>query len=362
MLKKIVLSFLLVFLSFNVSFAASVEALGESKIVNDDIPSAKNIAISRAKWNALEQVSGVKVKLDTIISNAELIDEAVKSEVSAVVKSFKIIDEGKDGDTYWVAIKADIVPDTAKNLISNFSQNTSIAVIIPATLQDGEVMSNNPFASEVIKNLSNNGFQVIDILSEKNISKVVADALKSNNFDKLKEIAYTYMANTFLIGNVNVLSKGNNIGYAKVDFSITSGELSWKLITKKDNSMVILDSGSMASRGQGATDKDAAYSALRNMAKNSAIKLSSQVSEKLLGDNEKVVLITLKGDRNIRYLKELKDDVKNIPFVLDIKEQGISAVSINYPENTYYLATFLTRNNKYRVVKIEKNELIIERR
>ncbi len=361
-MKKIIFVFAFIFGIINNSYSALVEATGEAEITANDVTAAKNIAISRAKWAALEKVSEVKIKLDTIISNAELIDEGIKTELSGVIKSYKITDEGRKDNIYWVSINADIEEDNAKDLINDFSKNTSIAIVIPPILSNGNTVDTAIFNSEVVKKLVDNGFQVIDILQEKNINADVNNAIKNNNYDKLKSLTSKYMVNTFLIGNINVVSKGKNVGYANIDFSIVTGDLTWKLLYKKDNSMVVIDSGSSSARGQGATEIDAINNLLRNMSKNNAVKLSSIVSEKILGVNEKKVIVTIKNDKNLRYLKELKEDLRNIPFILNIEDNGLNSVVVNYPEKTYHLALFLAKNNKYRLIKIEDNELIIERR
>lgn len=50
---------------------------GDAAISGSDIPSAKAEAISKAKWNTIEQVSGVKIKAQTVVQNFSLVDDAV---------------------------------------------------------------------------------------------------------------------------------------------------------------------------------------------------------------------------------------------------------------------------------------------
>ncbi|MBQ3034077.1 MAG: flagellar assembly protein T N-terminal domain-containing protein [Deferribacterales bacterium] len=362
MFKKIFVVFCLLFIS-SVASAEVVEALGEAEIVGNDIPSAKNMAISRAKFAALEQVSPTKINLDTIIVNAELADEAAKSELSAVVKNFKITDEGKDGNIHWVTIKAEIVPDDAMKVFNEFSKVTSIAVVIPAELVNGEILSEHPFSEAVKGELIEKGFDVADIpLDSKNAGIIANDVLKNNYNNLSKEISSDYMTSAVLVGKIKVVSKGNDVGYTKVNFSIVNGELTWRLIGDKNGKKTVIASGSATGRGMGATDEDAAYNLFKSMSKNASVKVVSAVSEKILGENAKTIRVALKGESNIRYFKELRDDVKNIPFVLNVKEQGINAVFVDYPEKTYYLASFLSNTGKYRVSRMDDSEIIVERR
>lgn len=362
MFRKIIIILCSIFIS-STSFAITVEALGEAEIIGNDLPSAKNMAISRAKWSALEQASSVKISLDTIISNSELADEAVKSELSAVVKNFKITDEGKDGNIYWVSIKAEIIPDDANNIINSFSKNTSIAVMISVQLPNGEILEEHPFSEAIVMDLIEQGFDVTNIYSDiQQARESINNALKSNEYDFLNEISSKYLTSAFLIGKIKVLSKGKDIGYTNVNFSIVSGELNWRLIGNKDGIKTVIASGSLTGRGQGASDDDAVYNLLKNMSKTSSVKIISAVSQKILGVNAKTIRVVLKGDNNIRYFKELRDDIKNIPFVLGVKEIGINAVNVNYPEKTYYLASFLSKGGKYKVFRVDDDEIVLERR
>ena len=82
----------------------------------------------------------------------------------------------------------------------------------------------------------------------------------------------------------------------------------------------------------------------------------------MLGDNYKSIRIVLTGANTlIDYLADLKNDLKNIPFVLQVKEQDDSSLIVDYPDKSYYLAVFLEKDNKYKVTKLSYNELIIRK-
>ena len=77
---------LLFVLTAGTVFAVEIETVGEAVIVKDDKASAKAMALSRAKWTAVETVSPAKIKIDTIINNAELADEAVKNLLNGTLE------------------------------------------------------------------------------------------------------------------------------------------------------------------------------------------------------------------------------------------------------------------------------------
>lgn len=362
MIKHLATLVFILAVSVNLANAVTVESLGEAEIISDDTASARTLAVSRAKWSALEKVSGVKVKIDTIMTDASLADEAVKTSLSGTIKSFDILDEGKDGKIFWVSIKADIILDEAKKTLNAMAKNTAIAVFIRSVSVDGKVDYGSQFASSVEKELIDKGFEVSGTALRSPADIAIIDkALETENYELLKELTYKTMSSAFLIGTLKAESLGNDIGYTKIDFSIVNGKFDWKLVGEKDGKKVLLSSGNVAGRGQGAVATAAENNLSMNMAKNSAIKVVSDVSQKILGENAKVIKLTMLGDTNVKNFRELRDDVKNIPFVLDVKEMSLKDLAVNYPEKTYYLASFLQRNNKYRVVKMDDAEIIIER-
>ena len=94
-MRKIVYGLILTLLFAFAAHAAAVtvSAVGEADIVNGDKSAAKIQATARAKWAALEDASGIRVKAETIVQNAVLVDEAVKNEVSSVIQSYKVTGE-----------------------------------------------------------------------------------------------------------------------------------------------------------------------------------------------------------------------------------------------------------------------------
>ncbi len=356
--------FLLCFIMFaGTVFAVEIEAEGEAVIVNDDTASAKTIALSRAKWAAIESVSPAKIKIDTIINNSELADEAVKTELSATIKYFTVINEKVKDDKYVVKIKANVIPEKAESIIDGLSSDTSICVMIAGELPgDNTLYFDQALSTAVIEQLNEKGFSVklIDYSNIKNndYNKVFANPAYSN----IKNIVKNADCRNILLGKLSITDMGSNVGYGRVSFKLIAGDLNYKLISAQNNNIKILKSGFFSGRSQGATLNAAALNIYKSMANNTAVKLVSQVSETVLGNNYKSIRIVLSGGYSaIDDINELKDDLKNIPFVLQVKEQDDKSVIVDYPDKAYYLGVFLERDNKYKVIKLSDNELIIRK-
>ncbi len=356
--------FLLLFIFFDGTiFAIEIEAVGETVIINNDTASAKTIALSRAKWTAIETVSPTKIKVDTIINNTEIADEAVKTELSATVKSYDILDEVIKDNKYIIKIRANVIPEMVEGIINGLSSDTSICVMIAGIMPHSSILSfDQAFSSAVIMQLKEKGFSINLIDYSKITVNTFNSAFNNTTYNSIYQLLKNTSCRNILIGKLSILDMGSNVGYGTVSFKIVSGELNWKLLEKYNNTIKIKNSGFFSSKAQGATINDATINIYKNMANNTAIKLVSQVAEKVLGDNYKSIRVVLTGiNTSIDDLKSLKNDLANIPFVLQVKEQNDNSLIIDYPDKSYYLAVFLERNNKYKVIKLSDNELIIRK-
>ncbi len=359
---KRIITLLFICFIFNAAFAApvTVEVLGEAQIVRNDLASAKIQAESRARWAAMEEAAQVKVSVDSVIHNAQMLDELVKSEVKGSVTKFQIMDEGKDGDSYWVQAKVTVEPDKAQDIINGLSMNTKIVVYLPQIMADGSVTESHPFSEQVVSDLIDKGFEVTDLALEDDpeLSEAILKAVHKNDMATVRSLASKYMAAYTLVGRVKVVDKGQNVGYTKITFSIVDGEVDYRLIGSKSGSKSILASGTMSNRGQGATPEAAAYSMSKNLAKKNSSQLVSKVSTTILGDNKKSVRVVLVGNRDVRDFQEFRDTIKNIAWVLNVKETGVDTLIIDYPEKILYLATTIGTKG-YKVKNFTDTEVTV---
>jgi hypothetical protein len=367
MYKKLITTIFILFISVIANAEEKVvEGVGEALILNNDIGAAKNQAIVRAKWDALEKATSVQVKVETIVQNAMLVDEAIKSEVSGTITDYSIVDEGKDGDTYWVKIRAKVKPDGAIKAVSQFAKNTSIAVLLPVVFPDGKVLESSPLSEKLTSELLAQNYEVVDIAahgSPYNINEL-NDAMKSDNYLLLRNVAYRFLSGVVLVGKVETIAsakEGKNIGYGiNIPFNIVNGKLTYKLIGDKDGNKILLDSGYVSARGQGATVEDATYNMLENLANEVSTNIVSKVSEKIRGNYSKKIEVVLAGNSNVDRLMQLKNDIQYIAWVLNVEEKGVDKLVVDYPEKPIYLANALEQKRIYFVKKIEGQKIILE--
>lgn len=350
----------ILFLMYNgIVFASSVTAEGEALIENNDNESARSIALLRAKWSAVESVSPAKVKIESIINNSKIIDEAIKTELTATISSYDIIEEKIVDNKYIVKINANVIENNADNNDSGLPNDDALCVIIGGVMPNGSINYNNNFTLEAINLFKEQGINVAEV-NYNGISRTIfLNAVKHSKYDGIINITNKYKCENILLGSLSILDKGNNTGYGSFNINIAGGDLSWKLI---DNNKKLLKTGFFNGRGQGATLEDAALSVYNTMAKNTAVKVVSQVLEVLSGIDKKSIRVVLTGaNTSLDDFNELRDDLKNIPFVLNVRELNQTSLSVNYPDKALYLGIFLEKDSKYKVTKLSDNEIIIRK-
>ena len=343
-----------------VAAPVTVNSYGEAQIVNNDLASAKIQAQSRARWAAMEEAAQVKVSVASVVHNAELLDESIKSEIGGSVKAFKVLDEGRDGDIYWVQASVTVEPANAAETIAGLAKNTTIAVYFPMFNPDGTLEENHPFSEKLVMDLMEKGFEVVDLsMAEGDYSKALYEAALKNDMNQVRALASKYMAGYVLTGRVRVVDKGNNVGYAKATFSIVDGEVDYRVIGDKDGKRTVVANGTATGRGQGATLTAAAYALSKNLASRNSAQIASNVSTKLMGDNKKTVRVVLVGNTDIRAFNAFRDEVRNISWVLNVREQGTDTLLVDYPEKTLYLATILNTKGGYVVRSFTDTEVLV---
>lgn len=363
-MRKLILG--LIILMFSVSaFAATVtvSAVGEADILNGDKSSAKLQATARAKWAAMEEASGVRVKSETIVQNAVLVDEAIKNEVTGVVRSYKVTGEEEDGQIYRIMISAVIAPEKAREAMGTIAMNTSVAVMIPVVFPDKHVEETNVLTETVINELTSNQLEVVDIADADGTKTAELDkAMRTNNYMAMRAIASKYLSGTILIGKVDTVAtakEGTDIGYGvSIPFNVVTGRLTYRLLTQQGSGTKILASDFLSARGMGATLEDATHQMMDNMSREVSTKLVSTVLEKIKGANSKSISVQMVGKTSIEDLMDLKQMLSYTAWVLEVDDNGVDTLKVKYPEKALYLATAISSKPNYKIVKL--NDYLIQ--
>lgn len=348
----------------------NVEAEGEAVIVKNDVPSAKQEAIARAKWTAIEQVVGVQIKAESFVQNMTLVDDAIKTQVAGVVKKFKVLDKEKQEDIYWVKIRAWVEPTKAKEAVSALALNNSIAVFIPARKpradrRRDEYDETNIFSETLIEELTNQDYKVIDVApTHVEDAAVIERAAQGGRTLTMRSLMYKFLSNILIIGKIDYAistRKGENIGYGKMPFNHVTVRLTYRMVAKnnKTGNIEILTAGTERGKGLAINVEDAAAKGLEDITERLVPKILDKVSRFIQG-NVKKIRVKIAGVKDLDTNMEIKDIFQNIIWVTNVKEKGMGEFVVSYPENTLYLANSIKQKGNFKIIKFSPYSITLE--
>jgi hypothetical protein len=164
------------------------------------------------------------------------------------------------------------------------------------------------------------------------------------------------MAGSVLVGRVQITDLGQNTGYGTTTLRSVDANVDYRLIGEREGVRTIITTGTAMSRSQGATMEQAITHAVRSLANRDSQQIASRVSSELLGANNRTVRVVLIGNTNVQAMRDFRDMVRNISWVLNVTEVDVSTLTLTYPERTLFLATIIEKNG-YRVDNFTDTEI-----
>lgn len=341
-----------------------VDSEGEAAIQNGDIPSAKAEAISRAKWNAIENTAGVEIKSKSVVQNFSLIDDAVLKKSRGVITSFNIKKEFKSNNTYKVIANVCVEDSNLSSIFDSLMLNRSVAVYIPARkpqLKNWEFTNSysekrytdqyeeaSVFSEILIGKLVDGGMIVTDVIGD-NIEKAedIERYMKSESHISVKSLMYKTLSNILIVGKVDYTiptGKGEDIGYTRMPFFNVSARLTYRVVSKDPISgkIIILAAGTEEAKGIAQEIVSATEKAQENLANKAANTIISKLSKYIEGISRQVE-VKVVNIKDIGANFDIKDVIQNISWVSSVEEKGIGTFIVKYQENPIYLANSLSQ-------------------
>jgi hypothetical protein len=371
--------FLIIMYSSSAVAATCIDAEGEAVITNNDVPSAKAEAIARAKWAAVENVSGVAVKSQTVVQNMMLVDEAISREIKGVISGYRVLNVDKRAESVAVKINACVEPAMAQRALKSLALNSGIAVLIPirkprtvnesVEVRDSrrnrierrsaeigfEHEESNIFSTNLIEKLTDHGYTVVDVAPAHVVDAMeVERALKSGNFISLRSLTHKFLANILLVGQIDYTvstAKGENIGYGiSMPFNSVTVRLTYRLLTgDASGRLVTLTAGSASGKGLAGAVDDAVSNALQDLSESLTPTILDKVGKYVKGVARKVT-VRVSGVTELSDNFAVKEILQNISWVSEVEEKGLGEFWVSYSENPIYLANSLVRNGLFKLV------------
>jgi len=312
---------------------------------------------------------GTEVKAQSMVQNFTLVDDAIKTKVRGVVKSYNVLNQVNKQDTVVVNIRACIEPSKAKEAVSSLALNNSIAVFIPARKpgkQGDEYDETNILSETLIGKLTDQNYKVIDVAPTQAVDAAdIEKAVKSGSTLAVRSMMYKFLSNVIIIGKIDYTistKKGEDIGYGlSMPFNNVTVRLIYRIVAKNNETgkMEVLTAGTESGKGIRNNVEDAAAEGLKDLAEKLAPKILDKVASYIQG-NVKKVFVKVKGVTDPDTNMDVKGIFQNIVWVTGVEEKQMGEFIISYPENSIYLANSIKQKGNFNVVNFSPYSITLD--
>ncbi len=214
-MKKIILfsCFFVVFVfarADKISEIVTVEGVGG--IISKDLAKARDDALKDAQRKAVEKGIGIFITSDTVVQNAQLIEDNIYTQSIGYIESYDVLKEWKDDYMYYVKIKANVKTAEIGNklilmgLIKKIG-DPRIMVIIPE-YRDERAISTPIVESGLLRNFIEAGYRIVDQEQAKKVRYSEKIKMISKGDESLAlEIAHQFEADIIIVGSVSINRK-----------------------------------------------------------------------------------------------------------------------------------------------------------
>ncbi len=113
--------------------AMVVQAIGTGIIRGNDIPTARDEALSDAMVSSVQQALADQVPVETIVSNFKKIDESIFANIGDYILEYKVLAENTSGKTYRIMVEATLFLEKISKMISSL-ETVSTETDLPKVL------------------------------------------------------------------------------------------------------------------------------------------------------------------------------------------------------------------------------------
>lgn len=329
-----------------------VQAHGRASIKEGDVAMARDEALIDARKKAVEKAFGIEVDSETIISQERMVDHTVVNSTRGYIRDYRILNEFQQSGMYYVDIEAwvtaEMSSEEVKRLLRNFT-----TVVGFTTEEDGFTVEDERAESLLTEKFVDSDFQVLEkahILLTKGTQTFFRAF--TGSVDAAQDIGIRYLANVVVIGKIEgkfssstlvstySKSKGQIICYrAHIRiraYETDTGRIIVQVSTPFEG---IKGFGSNKARAK----EDAFAGALSKMIDTFMQKMSKYTRDKL-----RPVTVLIRGIPSMAKFRMMKDLLKNMRWVQDVRDKGFvaggtSEFNLKYPEKIYIMATNLDR-------------------
>lgn len=330
-----------------------IQAEGCGTILGGDTARARDEAIIDARRRALEKGFGVYVDSETIVRNAVLFDDIIRTRVPGFIKSDRILEgqEGPRGNSlYCVAIEAWVIPQELKERLADLVSEVSVIVLLPET-NCSRPETPHIVENQLISKLVRAGYKVLDVKHLKEVHRRDLElAIQRGDREAANRLRFQFLSNLLVGGQAIAAFSQDNQGIisarARVEARAVLAETAQILENYPPGEVV----------GFGTSCEVAGRQALQN-AGMSVGDTILEALDRYIHRKDREIELRLRGVPDIETYRRIKSLVQGERWVTDVREgqftPGESTLFVRYPEKTIYLATSLVQRPEAKLKLVE---------
>ncbi len=151
------------------------QATGYGTIYDNDNALARDRAIDDAMNKLVKTVLGTTVEGKSLVENYALVESIVEAKSTGMVKDWKVIKEGPDGNSFIVTIEGEVYPqainDTIESTLRNYGR-PKFMVLVDETFEGKQNLPGYTVTEMTLMEImGNSGFEFVDAAVTQNLMK-----------------------------------------------------------------------------------------------------------------------------------------------------------------------------------------------
>jgi hypothetical protein len=347
--------FAVLFLAPHVRAQDPIRAVGMATIYNNAVDVARDKALESALRNVVEEKVGVMVTSVSEVENFELKMDQILSESRGFISNYKILSEGKQGNTYKVTVEAEVETGRLKDrmaavqLVMVRKSKPRLMIIL-----NGHEKQQAIAEAVMTKYFLSNGFKIVDVSAAQK-TEASFNALSSDS-RTLSSVAQKYGAEIVVLAHVADTVKSFKMG----DIEIQSHEVTISNKVLNGDTGEIIATANKSEKGEFKTAvEEAAAKSARQMRDDILERWSSELT------NTVTIKLLISGlsHSDLSVLKEtLKEQVKGLKQIYQRSyTRGVADLDLEIKGNTQGLADELSairvQGKKIRIQETTPNRI-----
>jgi hypothetical protein len=284
----------------------TIEVEGTAPILDNDLPQAKEMAITDALRKAVEQITGTFIDIRTESKNYQIIEDTIKANSAGYVANYDVLDGWREQDYYKVRIRATVKRDAVKQTVDSLK-----LTLLRAGKPRLMILISEPIVgTQLTQSFISSGFPVVDQDKVEQLLNTKLGRLALNGDDEaLSQLANQYQAEILIIGKATRERIGETDGIIACNAYLSARAV-------RSDTGETLASQTLNERGVDLSENNAYKKALAKVSDRMFEYLKGQLGKQLV-DNQRTVQIAVRG---ITYaeLQRLQKHLKDTPGVSDV--------------------------------------------